>query len=259
MKRRKKITLPDGSTSCQKIDLRKKLNLEFLRYTNLTHSVGKHDLPSLACNTEVFPDYIALSGYPAQYHKTPLTAVGFWEYDERFDGYDGLFNAIYYSQEDLLDYYKERFAGVKFFFTPDYSQFGDVSDLEEHYRLFKARIVGIWFAIELGAVVIPFITVPTPESIEFALDGLENCSVVAFSTKGYVGDPIERGIIKELVRLTVDTLNLKVIVVYDVCATNDAVNDIFSYAKEKSIKIVVPANALKERNAAKREGCHAEQ
>lgn len=259
MKRRRKVTLPDGSAGYENIDLRKKLNLSYLRYTNLTHAAGKHDLPALACNTEVFPDYIALSGYPSQYHKTPLTAVGFWEYDEKFDGYEGLFNAIYYDQEDLLERYRSRYAGVRFLFTPDYSQFGDVSDLEEHYRLLKARIVGIWFAMELGAVVIPFITVPTPESVGFALDGLENCSVVAFSTKGYVDDPVERNVIKELVRLTVDTLDLKAIVVYDVCSTNDAVDDIFSYAKDKGIEIVVPSNALKERNAIKREKRHAKQ
>lgn len=36
--------------------------------------------------------------------------------------------------------------------------------------------------MELGTVVIPFITVPTPESVGFALDGLKDCSVVAFST-----------------------------------------------------------------------------
>lgn len=258
MKRRKKTISPNGNEGHENINLRKKLNLEFLRYTNLTHAAGKHDLPALICNTEVLPDYIALSGYPAQFHKTPHTAVGFWEYDEKFDGIDGLFNAIYYDQEDLLQFYRERFAGVKFAFTPDYSQFGEVSDLEENYRLLKARIVGIWFAMEIEAVVIPFITAPTPESIEFALDGLEDCSVVAFSTKGYVNDPIERNIIKELVRLTVDTLNLKAIVVYDVCSTNDVVNEIFAYATDHGVKVITPRNALKDRNIAKKkEGRHA--
>ena len=113
--------------------------------------------------------------------------------------------------------------------------------------------------MELSAVVIPFITVPTPESVGFALDGLENCSVVAFSTKGYVDNTVERNVIRELVRLTVDTLDLKAIIVYDVCSTNDAVNDIFSYAKDKGIEIVIPPNALKERNAMKREKRHAKQ
>lgn len=155
--------------------------------------------------------------------------------------------------------YRSRYEGARFFFPPDYSLFGDASDLEEHYRLLKARIVGIGFAIELGVVVVPFITAPTPESVGFALDGLEYCSVVAFSTKGYVNDPFERNVIKELVRLTVDTLDLKAIVVYDVCSTNDAVDDIFSYATERGVKIVVPPNALKERNAAKREKRHAKQ
>lgn len=259
MKRQKKIILPDGSKGYQEIDLCKKLNFEFLRYTNLTHSTGKHDLPELVCNTEILPDYIALSSYPAQFHRTRLTAVGFWEYDEKFDGFDGLFNAIYYNRKELLQYYRERFAGVNFFFTPDYSQFGEVSDIEENYRLLKARIVGIWLTMEIGAVVIPFITVATIKRASFALDGLENCSVVAFSTKGYVENPVERNIIKELVRLTVDKLNLKSIVVYDVCSSNDAVEEIFAYAIKCGIKVVVPQNALKERNVALKEGRHAKQ
>ena len=259
MKRRKKIALPDGSSVYREIDLRKKLNLGFLRYANLTHAIGERDLPALICNTDVLPDYIALSGYPAQFHKTPFTAVGFWEYDEDFDGYEGLFNAIYFDRKDLLAHYRERFAGVKILFTPDCSQFGDVNPIENDYRLFKARIVGIWLAVELNAVVIPFITASTVASARLALTGLENCSVVAFSTKGYVNDPVERAALKNLVRLTVDTLDLKTIVVYDVCSTKDAVNDIFSYATEIGITVVVPANALKERNIAKRRERHAER
>ena len=41
---------------------------------------------------------------------------------------------------------------------------------------------------------------------------------------------------------------LKVIVVYDVCKDNNAVNQLFFYATQKGIKIVVPDNALKARN-----------
>lgn len=140
---------------------------------------------------------------------------------------------------------------MKIFFTPDYSQFGDVDDIEEHYRLKKARVVGLWFTLELGAVVIPFVTVPTPASVPFALDGLEGCHVVAFSTKGYVNDPIERAILKEIVKLTVDTLDLRAIVVYDVCKDDDAVDDIFSYARERGVEVVVPMNTLKARNIEK--------
>lgn len=259
MKQYRKTTLADGRTQRVKTDLASPLNLGFVRLTNLTHATGEHDLPALSCNTEVFPDYIALSGYPAQFYETPLTAVGFWEYDVKFDGYDGLYNAIYHDNHKRLDYFKKRFAGVRIFFTPDYSQFGDICDIENNYRLFRARIVGIWFAVELGAVVIPFITAPTMKDMPLALDGLEDCSVVAFSTKGYVNNAHERAVLKEMVRLTIDRLRLKAIVVYDVCATNDAVDGIFAYAKDKGVRIVVPSNALKRRNIARREERLAKQ
>lgn len=48
-------------------DLKKLLNLQYLRLTNKTYSVGKHDLPELRCDTEVLPDFIALYNHPADY------------------------------------------------------------------------------------------------------------------------------------------------------------------------------------------------
>lgn len=251
MKRNRRVTLPDGTTVSVANDLRKKLNLSYLEYTNKTRAAGVHDLPALGCDTQVLPDFIALDSQPSTFRTTPLTAVGFWLYDDEFDGIHGLYNAIYYKDEKLLARFRERYEGVKIFFTPDYSQFGDVDDIEEHYRLKKARVVGLWLALELGAVVIPFVTVPTPASVGFALDGLEDCRVVAFSTKGYVNDPLERSILKQIVRLTVDTLDLRAIVVYDVCKDNAAVDDIFAYARERGVEVVVPMNTLKARNIAK--------
>lgn len=251
MKQNRRVKLANGKTISVANDLRKKLNLSYLELTNKTRAMGDHNLPALACNTEVLPDFIALHGQPGVYHTTPLTAVGYWQFDDEFDGIHGLYNAIYYKDKKLLAKYRERYKGVKIFFTPDYSQFGDVDDIEEHYRLKKARIVGLWLVLELGAVVIPFITMPTPASVDFALDGLEDCHVVAFSTKGYVNNPFEREILKQIVQLTVDTLDLRTIVVYDVCKDNCAVEDIFAYAIEHGIKVVVPMNTLKARNIAK--------
>ncbi len=42
--------------------------------------------------------------------------------------------------------------------------------------------------------------------------------------------------------------NLKTIIAYDVCSTNDATLDTFSYAIERDIEIVIPNNTLKDRN-----------
>lgn len=121
--------------------------------------------------------------------------------------------------------------------------------IEQLTRLKMARVVGLWLVEELGAVVIPFITAALPNVIDVVLDGLEACSVVAFSTKGYVDNQIERQVLKELVRLTVDKLpNLQTIVVYDTCKDNSAINNIFAYALKHGIKVVIPANTLKDCN-----------
>ena len=49
-------------------------------------------------------------------------------------------------------------------------------------------------------------------------------------------------------------MNLKSIIVYDVCATNAKALKIFKYATERGIEVVIPDNMLKQRNAAKDRG-----
>ena len=114
--------------------------------------------------------------------------------------------------------------------------------------------MALWLTLELGAIVIPNITYPTIDSLWFYLNGLETCTVVAFSTMGYVDDEVERDFLIEAVKQTVDRLSLNTIVVFDICGDNDAVNRIFAYAIEKGIKIVVPNNIMKLRNSARKRG-----
>ena len=252
MKRHRRVALDDGRTIYEDIDLAPKLNLNYLALTNRTRYVGPFDLPALACDTQVLPDSIALYSQPDLYLATPRTAVGFWLYDNEFDGPNGLYNAIYYRDEERLDFFHRRFAGVRIFFTPDYSQFGDVDFAENLYRLKKQRVVGLWLSLELGAVVIPFISAPTAEYAPIALQGLENCHVVAFSTKGYATHAEELEDLRRLVRATVDALDLRSIVVYDTSGDDAAVDYAFSYARERGIEIVVPPNTLRVRNSERK-------
>lgn len=225
------------------------LNLNYLMLTNRTVSCGGMDLPAINCNVSVLPDYIALYSQTSLYHKTEHTAVAFFQFDEDFDGKFGLYWAIYYNVEERLSYFKERFKGIKYVIIPDFSELGDIHKIENNYRLFKGRIIGLWFIFEIGAVVIPNITFPTEESADFALDGYGDCSVVAISTKGHMDDPAENLRLRANIRLTVEKMpNLKTIIVYDVCSTNDATLDTFSYAIERGIKVIIPDNTLKLQN-----------
>lgn len=233
-------------------DLVKKFNLNYLGLTNKTYAVGEYDLPEVICNTSVYPDYIAGYSNPGNYHKTPNTAVAYYQFDDSFDGIHGLYNAIYYKNESLLKKFKERFSGVKIFIAPDYSELGDIDPIENHYRARKARIVSLWLSLELGAVVIPNITYSTVEDIGFYLKGLERCTVVAFSTMCYAENKIEKKYLIEAVHRTVDYLNLKAIVVFDVCSDSHAVDEIFAYAREKGVDIIVPQNMMKCRNTARK-------
>lgn len=226
----------------------RRLLLHYTKYLQKTTMRGDFDLPEMHCHTKVLPDYIAVYQQPGDYHRTLFTAVAFFSYDDVFDGQHGLYNAIYYDNKRDLQRFKERFKGVHFAIAPDCSQCGDVDHIENLYRLKRSRIISLWLNQEMGISVIPLITFPNLKHLGWVLEGLQDCSVVAFSTKGCVDDSYEKSILMEAVRITVDTLKLKAILVYDVCKDNQAVDEIFAYARQKGIEVKVPLNMLKERN-----------
>ena len=140
---------------------------------------------------------------------------------------------------------------MRFAIAPDCSECGDVDLLENLYRLKRSRVISLWLTIELGICVIPLITFPSLDFLPFVLEGLKECSVVAFSTKGYINNAEERAILASAVKTTVDTLNIKKIVVYDVCEANEKALALFDYAIQKGIQVVIPDNMLKNRNKQK--------
>ncbi|MCD8307286.1 MAG: DUF4417 domain-containing protein [Clostridia bacterium] len=244
----KKVHHKDGSVSRCPEDIYRLLNLSVLHYTNMTHSAEGTDMPVVPCDTHFIPDFLALYSEPGLYHKTPLTAVCFYEYDYLFDDIDGIYNAIYYNKKDLLDRYRERFKDVRIFISPDYSEFGDLHKPENEYRLWKARIVSLWIINDLKAILIPSITYVSRETFPFYFSGLEDCSVVAFSTKGHIRNKEDRALLVAAVKYAVDHLPLSTIVVYSVCGHDETSLELFRYAKEKGVDVIIPNNSLRERN-----------
>lgn len=230
-------------------NMKKKLNLSFAKLTNRACCSENNELPEIRCNTNVYPDYIALYTEPEKYNFTNQTAVSFYCYDDEFDGIHGLFNAIYFDDKNLLKKYKERFENVKYFISPDNSFFSDMHSPEKHYRLWKARIVSLWFSLELKAVVIPNITYGDRKDFDICFEGLEQSSVVAFSTKGYMRKEEDRELLRSAIQYAVDHLPLKAIVVYTVSGNRKNVLNLFRYAAQKGIKIIVPDNTLLDRNS----------
>ncbi len=173
----------------------------------------------------------------------------FFEYDVIFDGLYGLWNAIYYGVEDLQEFYLERFQGVRYFIAPDYSKCGDIPEAENYHRQFRSRIVAIWLAMNLQAVVIPLVSCANKSSIKYMLDGMQDCEVVAFNAKGPMGDPEQLKIFINAIRYTVDHLpNLRSIIVYSASPDIGKVQSYFQYATDAGIEIQIPDNMLQSRN-----------
>ena len=235
-------------------DLKKKLNYNYLDLTNKTTCFGELGLPRIACNTSFIPDYIALSSQPCDYFRTKDTVVAFNEYDTAFNGKNGLYYSIYFHDTRNLEKFKQKYRGIKYFIMPDISNFGDIHPYENYHRMGQARIIALWLNLENNSVVIPFIGCGRKRDFRYMLEGIEDVSTVAFSTKGKVNNVNETNFLIDILKYTVDNLKkLKRIIVYDVCKDNNYVNKTFEYAKEKGIDVVVPNNILK--NCNKRLAC----
>ena len=138
--------------------------------------------------------------------------------------------------------------------APDYSKCGDVPEIENLYRQYKSRIVSIWLTMHLHAIVIPLVSCANKTGMEYMLDGMEDCSAVAFNAKGPLGNPSQLKIFIESIKYTVDHLqNLKTIFVYSSSPNKNKILEIFEYAikKGKGIEIQIPNNKLQMRNLLK--------
>lgn len=104
---------------------------------------------------------------------------------------------------------------------------------------------------ELHAISIPVIMFPSLDRIERYLAGLEENEVIAISTKSHISDPAEYRVLCETVKVLVESLNLRAIVVYDVCGDPSKTLQAFEPAAKAGIKVIIPENSLKLRNEAK--------
>ncbi|MBR3173829.1 MAG: DUF4417 domain-containing protein [Eubacterium sp.] len=233
----------------KKKNLRKLLNLGFLDYTELTTYIGELDMPYVKCTKIPSIDYMAIYSRPKTYFRTENTCVTFFEYDEIFDGLYGLWNAIAYGIKELQEFYLERFKGVSCFVAPDYSKCGDIPEIENQHRQFRSRVVAIWLVKNLNAVVIPLVSCANKNGMKYMLDGMEECTVVAFNAKGPMGDSVQLAIFKESIKYTVDHLpKLTTIYVYATSPDKNKVLEVFQYAIDAGIDVRIPDNLLQTRN-----------
>ena len=103
--------------------------------------------------------------------------------------------------------------------------------------------------MNLNAVVIPLVSCANLSEMKYMLDGMDDCTVVAFNFKGPMGDPEQLPILIEAIKYTVDRLpQLQSIIVYTSSPDLDRVYEICDYAIRKGIEIQIPDNMLLSRN-----------
>lgn len=230
----------------------KKLNSNYVYLTNRCGYSKKEDFPMVGVELPNDIDYLALYTNKKDYMKTDNTAVCFYQYDNKFDNFYGLFNAIFYNNTRLLNKFKNRFKDVKYMIEPDYSQCGDAAECINKYNVFRQRIVNVWLTFECNILVIPNINYIEINK-DFVFEGIKEGSTIAMSVMGMLRAKQNTDILLEGIRKAVDTIHPNKIIVYT-ASNKDRTMSLFKYATKSGVKVLIPDNKLLERNSLKQNG-----
>lgn len=229
--------------------LSKSLNANDAWLINKTYTVGDRDMIHILSPSKVHIDYLALYSQPSDYQKIPNTALCFYESDLKMDSRNGLWNSIRYGDKKRLNEFKKRFECFDYAILPDYSMCGDGLETANAYNIQRSREVGLWLVEECGVMVIPNITYADEKTFTYLFDGLEDCSVIAYSTKGTMKKPYQVDLLKQAIHLSIEKLSkLKTIIVYSVALDDSKTLNLFEEAIDNGIDVVIPDNLLKSRN-----------
>ncbi|MBP3851592.1 MAG: DUF4417 domain-containing protein [Erysipelotrichaceae bacterium] len=230
---------------------------------NRTEWIGQYELPYVDCYLEAYPDYLAVYSEKHDYHKTLNTGVCYCVHDYKFDGnvklkkvqqedcsvdyIDNIYNAIITRNEFMLNYYKERFKGVKFVCAPDYSTYDNMPIHQQMTNIVKSRMVFLWLKYENDVIAIPCAGFGSKTSLEWCFDGIGQGSDLFISLKSAQKeiDSIKRN--KEGIKALVDKVNPRSLIVYSTACNESTLNQL-TYAVDNGVKIILPDTNLRNRH-----------
>lgn len=205
---------------------------------------GDYDMPIVGNFDDIgVIDYIALYSDTSEYNKTENTCVAFYQYDHVFDGVHGLYNSIIYQDDKRLNEFRERFKGVKYIVAPDYSLFGDFPNALQIFNIYKSRVCMCWLIANTKAKVIPNVRWTFPFTYEYCFDGIMKGSNIAIGVLGQVRDKENKKMFLDGFKVAIDRIEPKCILIYGFVTKNNF-DELFSYAKSKGIKIVIPHSKI---------------
>lgn len=192
-------------------------------------------------------DYLALYTDLKDY-KRKNTAVCFYQDDIYYDGIGGLFNAIYYKDEKLINKFYNRFKNNPIILETDYSLSGDVHLFENLFRKFKGHYVIDFMKREWNKIVIPQVSFVDKYTKKIILKTIKPSSVVCLSTKGMLKENSQLSLFNEIIDTLISDIKPSVIYLYNVAVKSQMLKHQINRLKEANIKVIIPSNKLLLRN-----------
>lgn len=223
------------------------LNLGIL---NVLDSIpcSEEGIPQIGLHHIPYIDYCALYSDLCEYDKTDSTCLTFYEYDNVFDGRNGLWNSLVYDDKRALNAFKNRFKDLRYIAGPDFTVAADLPEEWNRFACFKSAVINGWLRLNTHAEIIPNISYVGKESLAYCFAGIEKGSFLAYSTKGNLNSLEGKEFVKESLKAAIDAIEPIGIMIFATSFRLSKDDPLFAYAISKGVEILIPETRARERN-----------
>lgn len=155
----------------------------------------------------------------------------FYEYDDQFDGRDGLYNVLKYGTDEEIGRLIDELKDFAFVVCPDYSVYGNFPNYKQIDAMARSREVG-YILSNYGIKTIVNYRATFDWSYELALEGICSNGIVSIGSLGALQNKETRMLFKKSIIMLVKYVKPRLIIVYGYTP-----DDIFMIAKKKKIEI----------------------
>ena len=152
---------------------------------------GYYDFPVIHVSLNEKPENMIPYSQLMSLKDVSKTICHFYEFDYRFDGRDGVWNALIQGTDFRRGFNLDKFDNLLGVVSPDYSLYMDMPRCMQIWNVYRSRTV-CYYLNQCGILCIPNIRWTDEESYTFAFDSIAEGCAVSVGTLGCSKDPYDK-------------------------------------------------------------------
>lgn len=174
---------------------------------------GYYDIPKIFVSLDKKPEELVAYSQLTSQKANSEFICHFYEFDFRFDGRDGVWNALVQGTNFKRGFSISKFEGLLGVISPDYSLYMDMPRCMQIWNVYRSRTV-CYYLNRYGILCIPNVRWTDEESYSFAFDGLAEGCAVSVGTLGCSKDPYDKQLFINGFKVMIERIHPSCVIIY---------------------------------------------